>query len=206
MQPHQEPSLAGPHIRFDRLRLENIYTHFKWNNDQELNRLDSEAPYEEESFGTFKKRFENLIAQRDPESQDFEIYDEEGTLIGVAFVSGISCHHLHCSIGVTIGERDFWGRGYGKEAMNALLKHCFESIGMHRVMASVFEYNAAWKRLVEGCGFVTEGTDRDYLFLDGRFYDRIRFAMLASEYARADRPASRERSGGIRPTAPGAAA
>lgn len=206
MQPPQEPSLAGPRIRFDRLRLENIYTHFKWNNDPELNRLDSEVPYVEESFGTFKKRFEHLIAQRDPECQDFEIYDEEDTLIGVAFVSGISGHHLHCSIGVTIGERDFWGKGYGKEAMGALLKHCFESMGMHRVMASVFEYNDAWRRLVEGCGFVTEGTDRDYLFWEGRFYDRIRYAMLASEYGKVSRPATRKRTGNIRPAAPGAAA
>lgn len=206
MEPPQDTGTAGPRIRFDRLRLENIYTHFKWNNDPELNRLDSEVPYVEESFGTFKQRFERLMAHPNPESQDFEIYDEDDTLIGVAFISGISGHHLHCSLGVTIGERDYWGKGYGKKAMKALLKHCFESLGMHRVTAEAFEYNNAWKRLVEGCGFVTEGTDRDYLFWDGRFYDRVRYAMLATEYGRTDRLPARNRNTESRPPASGAAA
>ena len=205
MQAPQDSQLAGPRIRFDRLSLENIYTHFKWNNDPELNRLDSEVPYTEESFGTFKKRFERMVAHPHPECRDFELHTEDGTLIGVAFVSGISGHHLHCALGLTIGEREFWGQGYGREAMDVLLKFCFESLGMHRVTAEVFEYNDAWRRLVEGMGFTTEGTDREYLFRDGKFYDRIRFAMLADEYANRARPPAR-RSSRVRPAAPGAAA
>jgi diamine N-acetyltransferase len=200
MQTPKENGLLGPRICFDRLRLENIYTHFKWNNDPELNRLDSEEPYVEESFGTFKKRFERMMVQPDPECQDFEIHTEEGTLIGVAFVAGISGHHLHCSIGVTIGERDFWGQGYGREAMSSLLTYCFESLGMHRVTAECFEYNEAWRRLVEGMGFTTEGTDREYLLWEDKYYDRIRFGMLAGEFGETAKARSRKRNG-IRRTA-----
>ncbi|MBO6575369.1 MAG: GNAT family N-acetyltransferase [Rhodothermales bacterium] len=199
MSPPQEQGLAGPRLRFDRLRLENIYTHFKWNNDPELNRLDSEVPFVEESFGAFKKRFERMISRPNPACRDFEIHDEDGTCIGVAFLNGISGHHLHCSIGVTIGERDYWHKGYGREAMTILLRYCFESLGMHRVTADVFEYNQAWKRLVEGMGFVAEGTDREYLFWDGKFYDRIRYGMLAAEYQSKGRPGRQRQGGSVRP-------
>ena len=205
MHPQQDKGLAGPRIRFDRLSLDNIYTHFKWNNDPELNRLDSEVPYVKESFGEFKHRFEQLVDRPDSENLDFEIHVGE-TLIGVAFIQGISDHHLHCSIGLTIGDRDYWGRGFGREAMEILMRHCFESLGMHRVTAEAFEYNDAWKRLVEGMGFTEEGVDRDYLFYDGRFFDRVRYAMLSSEYeARPDRPFVRRKPAAQR-KAPGAAA
>ncbi len=193
MQVPQHPEMAGPRIRFDRLQLSNIYTHFKWNNDPELNRLDSEVPYSEEAFGAFKTRFERMIAHPQGDCEDFEIYAEDGALIGVAFLVGISGHHLHCSIGLTIGEKEYWGQGYGREAMSILLRYCFDSLGMHRVTADGFEYNKAWSHLLEAIGFTSEGTDREYLFRDDRFWDRIRYAMLADEYAVSIRPPARSR-------------
>jgi RimJ/RimL family protein N-acetyltransferase len=193
MQVPPNSELAGPRIRFDQLRVENIYTHFKWNNDPELNRLDSEVPYSKESFGVFKKRFDRMIAHPQPDCEDFEIHAEDGTLIGVAFLAGISGHHLHCSIGLTIGEKQYWGQGYGREAMDVLLRYSFDSLGMHRVTADGFEYNKAWCHLVEGMGFRAEGVDREYLFRDGRFYDRVRYAMLAHEYAETVRPPTRRK-------------
>ncbi|MFT5144443.1 MAG: RimJ/RimL family protein N-acetyltransferase [Rhodothermales bacterium] len=203
MQSPKENGLVGPRIRFDRLRLENIYTHFKWNNDPELNRLDSEIPYVEETFGAFKKRFERIMTQPDPECKDFEIHTEDGTLIGVAFVAGISGHHLHCSIGVTIGERDFWGQGYGREAMSSLLSYCFESLGMHRVTADCFAYNEAWRSLVEGMGFTAEGTDREYLLWDDKYYDRIRYGMLSGEFVKSVKRVRRKSVGIRRPARSG---
>lgn len=205
MEAPEERGLEGPRIRFDRLRLENIYTHYRWNNDPELNRLDSEVPFAEESFGSFKKRFERLVAHPRADCLDFEIHEEDHGLIGVAFISGISGHHKHCSVGVTIGDRGFWGKGYGREAMDILLAYCFDSLGMHRVTASVFAFNDAWRKLVEGMGFTTEGTDRDYLLTEGQFYDRIRYAMLADEYAGRARAPRRVKSS-VRKKSPGAAA
>ena len=68
--PVSTPRLSGRRISFDRLRIENIYIHFKWNNDPELNRLDSEAPYSPESFGAFKKRFERMARSEHPHNRD----------------------------------------------------------------------------------------------------------------------------------------
>ena len=180
---HSATPIEGGRVRFTPLQMENIHTHFRWNNDPELNRLDSEVPYEEESFGTFKERFEQLCNNPSPAHRDFEIHDvEEGQLIGVAYVARISSHHHHGMVGVTIGEREYWGRGYGKESLRLLLRYCFQEIDLHRVSAEAFEYNTAWRDLIDGFGFTKEGTAREYLYRDGEYWDKELYALLESEY------------------------
>lgn len=175
-------TLQGKRVRFTPLQLDNIYTHFAWNNDPELNHLDSELPYAKESFGEFKRRFERLLYHPPFNSQDFEIYAEDGTLIGVAFIADISEHNRHCTISITIGDRDYWGKGYGRDALKVVLDYCFGELGMHRVDSQTFEYNMAWKRLVEWAGFNREGVQRDYLFRDGRYWDKEVYSLLLPEY------------------------
>jgi len=170
-------------VRFTPLQMENIHTHFHWNNDPELNRLDSEMPYQEESFGDFKERFEQLCQDPSPAHRDFEIYDVvEGELIGVAYVTHISEYHHHALAGITIGEREYWGQGYGKESFGLLLRYCFQDLGLHRVTAEAFEYNDMWRDLIRRMGFQKEGTAREYLFRDGQYWDKILYALLEQEY------------------------
>ncbi|MFP4227794.1 MAG: GNAT family N-acetyltransferase [Salinivenus sp.] len=184
--PHPTQSvtpLTYKRVRFTPLQMENIHTHFRWNNDPELNRLDSEMPYEEESFGKFKERFEQICEHTSPAHRDFEIHDDErDTLIGIAYVARIDAHHRHARIGVTIGDREYWGEGYGRESMHLLLHYCFDMLDLHRVSAATFEYNTAWRDLVEGMGFTKEGTARDYLYRDGRYWSKENYALLESEY------------------------
>lgn len=174
--------LESDRVRFTPLQFDNIYKHFRWNNDPELNRLDSEVPYEEESFGEFKKRFERMCFRPSPANRDFEIHVEDGTLIGVAYVAGISVHNRHGLVGVTIGDRSYWGRGYGRESLELLLTYCFDELELHRVSAETFEYNAAWRNLVEETGFRKEGTAREYLYRDGEYWDKESYALLEREY------------------------
>lgn len=164
------------------LDIENIYQHFEWNNDPELNRLDSELPFEEESFGEFKRRFEQMVYHPQQHTQHFELHADDGTLIGIAYVAGLNAYNQHATIGLTIGNREYWGSGYGHDGLMALLKHCFEELGLHRVATETFEYNEDWKQLVENVGFEEEGTFRDYLYRDDRFWDKTVYSMLEDEY------------------------
>lgn len=168
--------------RLKPLDVDNIYQHFEWNNDPELNRLDSELPYEEESFGDFKRRFEQMVYHPQQHSQHFELHTEDDTLIGIAYIAGLNEHNRHATIGLTIGAREYWGEGYGRDALHALLAHCFEKMDLHRVQTEIFQYNDAWKQLVESLGFELEGTLRDYLYRDGQYWDKSIYAMLEDEY------------------------
>jgi len=174
-------------VRFTPLQMENIHTHFRWSNDPELHRLDSEAPYEEESFGHFKARFERLCTNAVPSQRHFEVHDAAtDALIGVAYVIRIRPHHRRALVGVTIGEKEHWGEGYGRDALRLLLQYSFQELGLHRVRAETFEYNTAWRDLLESMGFRAEGRAREALYRDGQFWDKGRYALLRREYAPED--------------------
>jgi RimJ/RimL family protein N-acetyltransferase len=174
--------LKGERVFFTRLQLDNIYQHFEWNNDRELNHLDSELPFVEESFGDFKKRFERLVYESHSAGIDFEIHANDGSLIGVAFVADVSEHNAHGTVGITIGDRDYWGKGYGRDALMVLLAHCFEDLGMHRVGAETFEFNEAWRRLVQWAGFEREGLVSDYVRRGERFWDKETYGLLEGAF------------------------
>ena len=178
----EKPVFSKARVELTPLHRDNLYKHFRWNNDPELNHLDSEVPFRKETLSAFKRRFEQMIYHPAPDSRDFEICTEDGTVIGVAYVAGISEYNRHCTIGITIGDRDYWGKGYGRASLRKLLSSCFDELGMHRVGAETFEYNAAWRKLVEWAGFKKEGTDRDYLYRDGQFWNKDTYAVLEEEY------------------------
>lgn len=174
--------LKGERLYFTRLQIENIYTHFDWNNDPELNHLDSELPYSEEPFSDFKRRFEQLIYEPHPTSIDFEVHANDGTLIGVAYVSDISEHNAHGTVGITIGDREYWGKGYGRDALTVLLAYCFEDLNFHRVSAETFEFNDAWRRLVKWAGFEREGQFTDYVLRGETYFDKEIYGLLEGAY------------------------
>jgi len=173
--------LRNEKVRLTPLTIDHIDRHFEWNNDPELNRMDSEVPYEKESFGTFKRRFEAML-QPSITNVDLEIHAVDGPLIGVVHIASISQQHEHALVGLTIGDRDYWGKGFGRAALRLVLQYCFEELGLHRVGAETFEYNTAWQRLVEGMGFTHEGTERDYLKRQGSHWDKHVYGLLRPTY------------------------
>lgn len=176
--------IDGARLYLTRLQQANIRTHFRWNNDSELNRLDSEQPFEHESFGSFARRFQAMCRYPAAGEYDFEVHTRAGRLIGVAFLSGVCSVHRRGHVGVTIGERDVWGRGYGHEALGLLMRHGFERLDLHRIEAVAYPFNRAWRAVLAAAGFQQEGRRRDHLYRDGRFWDQEQYALLRREHAR----------------------
>ncbi len=74
--------------------------------------------------------------------------------------------------------------GYGRETLNALLKHCFEDLGFNRFYLDVYPHNHRAIHLYESVGLIHEGTMRQNYFYEGKFLDQMLFSMLRSEYER----------------------
>lgn len=60
-------------------------------------------------------------------------------------------------VGIAIGDKSFWGKGYGTEAMNLLVDYCFHVLGLQRVYLKVLETNTRAQRSYKKCGFVRYG-------------------------------------------------
>lgn len=65
------------------------------------------------------------------------------------------------------------GKGLMFEALQALVRHAFESMTLHRIMANYLPTNERSARVLRRLGFVVEGYARDYLFIAGAWRDHV---------------------------------
>ncbi len=77
------------------------------------------------------------------------------------------------TVGIMIGDKEYWGKGYGTDAMKVLMKFIFQNMNIHKIRLSTFSFNLRAKKCYEKCGFEVEGILKDEIFKDGRYYDEI---------------------------------
>jgi len=108
----------------------------------------------------------------------------ENNLIGVGGLHGIN-HLAHSAeLRILLGDKNFWGRGYGTEATQLILAWAFEILNLHKVWLGVNAAQSNAIRLYEKVGFIREGILRDEVWRNGRYYDAIRMSILECEYRR----------------------
>jgi len=158
----------------------------KWMRDSEFVRLLDTDPARLLSVDKYKEWFEkDLIEEQKNDKLFFLIQTlEEARTIGLIGLDGIRWTHGDAWVGIGLGERDYWGKGYGTDAMRILQRYAFEELNLHRLSLSVFDYNPRAMRSYEKAGFVLEGRARHFLNRDGRRYDLIFMGILREEWER----------------------
>ena len=130
--------------------------------EQELARFDDHQENDGVSFGIYTK--------------DDERY------IGFSSFSPPDWKNRYTWLGISITAPDDWGKGYGTDAVNVMLRYAFYELNLHRVELGVFDYNPRAIRSYEKLGFVHEGVERQKMFRDGHYRDVYRMAILRHEW------------------------
>jgi RimJ/RimL family protein N-acetyltransferase len=87
---------------------------------------------------------------------------------------------------ILIGEPEFWGGGYGTDAMRTLLLYLFRELGVHRVVLTTHETNTRARRSYEKNGFVLEGVLRDWSFFGGTYVNSVIMAVLDRDFEKLE--------------------
>lgn len=92
----------------------------------------------------------------------------------------VNIHPIHrrTELGIMIFDKTAWGKGYGTEALKAMVEFVFSSLGFHRIHADYYAVNKASKRIFENAGFQVEGVYRDHFLLGRRYIDSVRVAKI----------------------------
>ena len=90
--------------------------------------------------------------------------------------------HNDAWVGVGIGDRDFWGRGYGTDVMKLCLQYAFTELNVHRVSLGLLEYNPRALRAYEKAGFRFEGRTRQDVMREGKRFDSLWMGILREEW------------------------
>lgn len=102
--------------------------------------------------------------------------------IGVISLNHINWRDRDAEAGIIIGEPEFWGRGYGTDALHTLLHIGFRWYNLHRIHLYVVHDNIRAQRAYEKCGFQFEGRLRDAVFRDGQYDDLLLMSLLEGEF------------------------
>jgi ribosomal-protein-alanine N-acetyltransferase len=109
----------------------------------------------------------------------------EGRVVGLMGFNAWERGHRRADLGYDLA-RPLWGRGYGREAVAAIVRFGFERMALNRIEAFTIADNVRSVRLLERLGFRREGLRRELtLEADGRFHDGTIYGLLRREYAPA---------------------
>jgi len=171
---------TGELVRLRALERDDVARMHGWFNDPEITRfLGYSFPF---SVDTEMEWYNNL---QDPKTRDkvLGIVDREtGTHIGNVGLHNIDWVSAHAEVGITIGDKRYWSRGYGSDAMDVILSYAFSKMNLHRAYLRVYDFNVRAIRSYEKCGFVREGVQRDDYYCDGAYHDTVIMGILREEY------------------------
>jgi ribosomal-protein-alanine N-acetyltransferase len=103
-----------------------------------------------------------------------------GPAVGECDLSEIDPHHGRAEVGFLF-KRSAWGQGLAREAMERVIRHGFEDLGLERLSARCHAGNEASKRLLERLGFSLEGTLRSYVVREGIRRDCLLYGRLRTQ-------------------------
>jgi len=103
-------------------------------------------------------------------------------LIGNCGFMDIDRRVRSAEIGLFIGDKSSWGKGYGTEVMRLLLRHGFETLNLNRIFLRVDETNPRGVHVYEKVGFVQEGRSRQAVYLHGKYQDLLVMSILRAEW------------------------
>jgi RimJ/RimL family protein N-acetyltransferase len=173
--------IYGERVRLRAVEREDIKKFCVWVNDPDVTRylslyLPMSAVDEENWFEAMTKRDQREKALA------IEVRDGNGwKMIGNCAVFDLDDVNRMGELGIMLGEKDEWNKGYGTETMLLLLRHGFDTLNLNRVHLRVYAENKRAKRAYEKAGFVEEGCLREAVFKYGKYDDVIVMSVLRSE-------------------------
>lgn len=172
----------GKLVKLRAYKEEDIELATKFINDEETKKLlcigipFPMTKWEEESWVKSKKVNDNF-------TYDFAIENlDNSKYIGGCSINECNIKNRNCTIGIMIGDKDCWGKGYGTDVLNVLVKFIFEELNMQKVKLSVFGFNHRAKACYTKVGFKEEGILRKEIFRNGKYHDEIIMAIFREEW------------------------
>lgn len=174
--------IYGEKIRLRAVERADLELFHIWVNDPEVTRnLTIRVPI---SMVDEENWFEAIASRNQNEKPlAIDIRDGEGwKMIGNCVVFSIEPLNSMAELGIVIGDKNEWNKGYGTETMALLARHCFETLNLNRAYLHVYAENMRAIRAYEKAGFSREGCLRQAVYKHGAYDDVIVMSMLRSEW------------------------
>ena len=178
----RNPFIIGEKIYLRPLEKSDLSgSYLSWVNDPEVTR------YME--TGTFPTNLEKLeeyysFMTTSPNYVILAIIDKEldkGKHIGNITLNNINWIHRIVNLGFMIGDKDYWGKGYGTEAIELMVKYAFATLNLHKISVGIYADHIGSIRAFKKAGFIQEAKLEGELYRDGKYRDKIIMRAMTYE-------------------------
>ena len=156
----------------------NNYKH--WFNDEEVCRGNSHHrfPENEESLKKYIVESNSEITRI-----VFAIIEKNEEIhMGNVSLQNINYFNRSAEFAVIIGEKEYWGKGYGKEATALIINHGFNALNLNRIYCGTYNNNVGMQKIALSLVFKQEGLRREADYKDGKYIDIIEYGLLKNEW------------------------
>ncbi len=148
--------IRGQKVVLREKKLEDAANDYAWGCDSELARLDATQPLKV-SYSDYLVGYADELRYQSPRRRQLAIDTLDGRHIGNCMYYDIDQRRGEAELGIMIGDRDYWDKGYGSDAVTTLLNHIFETTRLERIYLKTLEWNVRAQKCFEKCGFVPCG-------------------------------------------------
>lgn len=170
--------LRGEKVLLRAMKQEDAQRQWEFANDVEYEVLGGGDPWKPQSLAQVQTQFESRMHSGETH---FAI-EADGKYIGSCGLFHFDQTARTCELGIGIGDHDYWGRGYGRDALRVLLDYAFRLRNLHKVWLQVHAVNERAIRAYRACGFVEEGRLRQHAWGNGQYADVVQMGILRSEW------------------------
>ncbi|MBV9790091.1 MAG: GNAT family N-acetyltransferase [Chloroflexi bacterium] len=170
--------LRGEKVKLRAVEREDLKTLYQLEQDLDLV-LMADGNWQPIPLATMEKGFDKDVENED---RSWFIIEADGKVIG-----SVGLHHrdrrLHMSaFGIAIYDREYLGKGYGRDAIATLFKWAFDIQNYRRIWLETWSTNERAIRCYQSLGFVEEGRLRQHGYYDGKYFDVVLMGLMRSEW------------------------
>jgi RimJ/RimL family protein N-acetyltransferase len=103
-------------------------------------------------------------------------------LIGAMGFNQIKWKDRVATTGAMIGNKDYWGKGYGTDAKMQLINYGFNTLNLHKLCSDVYAFNERSLKYSLTCGYQEEGRRRQHAFVDGQYVDVVHLGLFQEDW------------------------
>jgi len=178
--------ILGQRVRLRPVEKDDLPRYVKWFADPEVRA--NLALYMPLSQGQEERWYDRNLAAGDTQAWALDAQPADMAVGPWVHIGGCGFHsiewrHRSGEVGIVIGARDYWGRGYGTDAMQTLVAWGFYTLNLNRIHLRVYADNARAIRCYEKVGFQLEGRLRQDNFHNGAYRDTLLMAVLREAWA-----------------------
>lgn len=148
--------IIGNKVRLRGKSLSDARNDYMWQSDLELAHLDA-APLLRVSFPIYLLEYTNQLHNSKVNRYPFAVETFDGKHIGNCTCYDINEAKGEAQLGIMIGDRNYWDKGYGTDALTAMVNHVFLNTNLKRIYLKTLEWNLRAQKCFEKCGFMPCG-------------------------------------------------